>query len=300
MGESETVKQLNDEIVSVSEKLSCINMALEIVGADDRVAWQEMRFTIEDSLDALVSKFLGVFDSSENYSADQALEDAIKDAELLDMINKATLEQANQMLQVNEYIPFEAFNIALPSISENSNLSELKDAREQLLRAKIQIEAIKAQAENAMREASEIQIKVEVDKGILTAEKIRLAQKASKRRAEITVLRNGLQDVCDSESAFSLREKFFALQLVLDDEERSCPDITYLLSKSMDDVNHALEIADLKRRIIALVKRLTRKSMAPNSTARALTPRIPALPDRRYSNNMRRTDSFRRPPSRYN
>lgn len=84
------------------------------------------------------------------------------------------------------------------------------------------------------------------------AEKDRIAEKIAKRKAEITEIRNGLQNVKDSDSAFVLREKLFAVQLVLDDDERSSPEISYLLTKSLDDLSHALEISDLKRRLAAL------------------------------------------------
>ncbi|MDE7395932.1 MAG: hypothetical protein K2M95_07430, partial [Clostridiales bacterium] len=38
---------------------------------------------------------------------------------------------------------------------------------------------------------------------------------------------------------------------VLDEDERNSPEITYLLTKTQDDVNHALETAELKRRLAA-------------------------------------------------
>lgn len=85
------------------------------------------------------------------------------------------------------------------------------------------------------------------------ADKERIAEKIARRKAEITEIRNGLQDVKDSESAFALREKLFSVQLVLDDDERNSPEISYLLTKSLDDMTHALEISDLKRRIAAMV-----------------------------------------------
>ncbi len=135
------------------------------------------------------------------------------------------------------------------------------------------------EAEKMRKEAEQIKLAAETERAMYAAEmelqrglrheeehmrsvaeqaaKDRLAEKIARRKTEITAIRNDLQDVKDSDSAFLVREKLFSVQLVLDEDERNSPEISYLLTKSMDDVSHSLEVAELKRRIAALTAALT-------------------------------------------
>ena len=137
------------------------------------------------------------------------------------------------------------------------------------------------------------------------AEKDRINEKIARRKAEITEIRNGLQDVKDSDSAFALREKLFAVQLVLDEDERNSPEISYLLTKSLDDLSHVLEVSELKRRLAALA---AAKKAAPKAAPKKAAPKKkaakkPAKKKRIVAASRRRPPlrpyARRRPPSRY-
>lgn len=158
------------------------------------------------------------------------------DAELLLVIEKLKLEietayrRAQAMIAEAERVKEEAARIKLNAETERA-----------MYAAETELQRGLRNQEEALRSAAE------------RADKERIAEKIARRKAEITEIRNGLQDVKDSESAFALREKLFSVQLVLDDDERNSPEIAYLLTKSLDDMTHALEISDLKRRIAAMV-----------------------------------------------
>ena len=169
---------------------------------------------------------------------------------------------------------------------EPSDLAELRARLAELCdRAEADRTAAQQQLAEAEADALRIRAEAEADRGKMAArmeaerarlreesrfraqadaqEKARLAEKVARRKAEITALRNGLQNVADSDSAFALREKLFSIQTVLDEEERSSPEITYLIAKPMDDVSHALEVAELKRKIAALTKALQKPKKPP-------------------------------------
>lgn len=144
---------------------------------------------------------------------------------------------------------------------------EAEDAKRRADAALMEAEKIKKEAEQiklaAETERAMFAAEMELQRGLRNeeenmriaseqAEKDKIAEKIARRKAEITAIRNGLQDVKDTDSAFLLREKLFSIQLVLDDDERNSPEISYLLTKSMDDISHSLEVAELKRRIAAL------------------------------------------------
>lgn len=158
------------------------------------------------------------------------------DAELLLVIEKLKLEietayrRAQAMIAEAERVKEDAARIKLNAETERA-----------MYAAETELQRGLRNQEEALRSAAE------------RADKERIAEKIARRKAEITEIRNGLQDVKDSESAFALREKLFSVQLVLDDDERNSPEISYLLTKSLDDMTHALEISDLKRRIAAMV-----------------------------------------------
>ncbi len=199
---------------------------------------------------------------------------------------KADAEEANRKAQIAlaeaEKLREEAKKIKLAAETERAMY-----AAEMELRRGIR------QREDAMREEA------------ARAEKDRINEKIAKRKAEITEIRNGLQDVKDSESAFALREKLFAVQLVLDEDERNSPEISYLLTKSLDDLSHVLEVSELKRRLAALV---AAKKAAPKAPPKKAAPKKkaakkPAKKKKLVAASRRRPPlrpyARRRPPSRY-
>lgn len=168
------------------------------------------------------------------------------------------------------------------------------EERAEIDRLRKEAEDACAEAERMRKEAEEIRLSAETERAMYAAEmelqrglreredgmrqnrelaeKGKLYEKIARRKAEISALRNELQNIKKSEDAFALREKFLAIELALDDEERANAELSYLLTKSIDDVAHALEVADLKRKIAALTaaaKRSTQKRAAAKKKAAA-------------------------------
>lgn len=199
---------------------------------------------------------------------------------------KAEAEEANRKAQLAlaeaEKLREEAEKIKLAAETERAMYSAEMELRRGI-----------RQREEAMREEA------------ARAEKDRINEKIARRKAEITEIRNGLQDVKDSDSAFALREKLFAVQLVLDEDERNSSEISYLLTKSLDDLSHVLEVSELKRRLAALA---AAKKAAPKAAPKKAAPKKkaakkPAKKKRIVAASRRRPPlrpyARRRPPSRY-
>ncbi|MDE6398472.1 MAG: hypothetical protein K2L51_04035, partial [Clostridiales bacterium] len=225
--------------------------------------------------------------------------------------------------------PAEDFSARLQSLRETDGnaVSEIERLRSEAEEANRKAQEALAQAERMRKEAEEIRLNAETERAMYAAEmelqrglhsreatmrqsaeraeKDRLAEKIARRKAEIAELRSQLQDIQDSQGAFALREKFLAVELVLDDDERGNAELSYLLTKSIDDVAHALEVAELKRKIVALtaVKRTPVKRPAPKKKA-AKKPakkkkKAVAAPARRHRPPLRASARRRTPPRSY-
>ena len=206
--------------------------------------------TVESVTDAVREAIFGV---SQGLLQDELIEEKQQQAAA---IEKAAQDFETRLSSIRSTTPDEAEAIHA--------LSSLKG----------EVDALLARARRLLTEAAQIKLAAETDHAMYAAEdelqrglrydeavkhdrdsrvvKEKLAEKIARRKAEITSIRNGIQNVKDSESAFVLREQIFSIQVVLDEEERNSPEITYLLTKTQDDVNHALEMAELKRRLEAV------------------------------------------------
>lgn len=205
--------------------------------------------------------------------------------------------------------------------------ADLERLRREAEEANARAQAALQEAERMRKEAEDIRLQAETERAMYAAEmelqrglrvredsmrhaaeqaeKDRLAEKIARRKAEITAIRNELQEIKDSDGAFSLREKLLAVQLVLDDDERANAELSYLLTKSIDDVAHALEVAELKRRIAALVavkkapakppvhKKKATKKAAPKKKKAVAAPVRHRRPPLRGSARRRPTPRYR-------
>ena len=207
--------------------------------------------------------------------------------------------------------------------SDGDAVSEIERLRREAEEANRKAQEALAQAERMRKEAEEMRLNAETERAMYAAEmelqrglhsreaamrqsveraeKDRLAEKIARRKAEIAELRNQLQNIQDSQGAFALREKFLAVELVLDDDERGNAELSYLLTKSIDDVAHALEVAELKHKIAALTaakrapaKRAATKKKAAKKPAKKKKKAV-AAPARRGRPPLRA--SARRRPS---
>lgn len=205
---------------------------------------------------------------------------------------------------------------AEPEIDSDTS-KQIETLRAEADEANRRAQAALAEAEKLKKEAEQIKLAAETERAMYAAEmelqrgtrsaeetmrvaneqaaKDKLAEKIARRKAEITAIRNGLQDVKDTDSAFLLREKLFSVQLVLDEEERNSPEITYLLTKSMDDVSHALEVAELKRRIAVLT---AAPRPAPKSPVKKAAPKKKPTAKKKPAKKKRAVAAKKRPPAR--
>lgn len=210
-----------------------------------------------------------------------------------------------------------------PDAGYNAEIDRLRREAEEANR-KAQ-EALK-EAERMRREAEEIRLAAETERAMFAAEielqrglraredsmrnsaeqaeKDKLAEKIARRKAEISALRSELQNIKDSESAFALREKLLAVQLVFDEDERSNAELSYLLTKTIDDVAHMLEVVELKHKITALVaaRKAAPKTAKRKTAAKKAAPKKKKKPVGSLAHRRRlplRAASRRRPAPRY-
>lgn len=226
---------------------------------------EQPKLSVDEMADAILEKILSATD---NIANERKLAEEFAAATAAEA-KKAESTDARDMLEI-EKLKLEAQEA---NRKAQAALYEAEKMRDEAARIKLA-----AETERAMYAAE-----MELQRGLRNeeenmrakaeqAEKDRLAEKIARRKAEITAIRNGLQDVKDTDSAFLIREKLFSVQLVLDEDERNSPEISYLLTKSMDDVSHSLEVAELKRRIAALVaihKAPPKKKAAPPAKKKA-------------------------------
>ncbi len=91
------------------------------------------------------------------------------------------------------------------------------------------------------------------------ARKARIDEKVAKRKSEIATLREELKNVAEEEQGLALREKFYAIQLALDEDEKTSTELVDLLNKSMDDASHAAELSRYKKLANQKPRRIVKK-----------------------------------------
>lgn len=172
-----------------------------------------------------------------------------------------------------------------------------KEAEEEAERLRLENEESKRlaeeEAEKARKEAEEEAKRQAEEAAKLSEEeakrKARIEEKVAKRKAEIANLRAELKNVTEEEQGNALREKFYAIQLALDEDEKTSTELSDLLTKSMDDASHAAELSRYKklanqkpRRIVKKVtervNRVPRKKAGTRPGARPASARPGARP----------------------
>ncbi len=131
-----------------------------------------------------------------------------------------------------------------------------KEAEEEAERARKEAE------EEAKRKAEE---EAEEEKRRAEAEeeeakrKARIEEKVAKRKEEIAKLRDELKNIAEEEQGTALREKFYQMQLGLDEDEKTSQELNDLLNKSMDDASHAAELSRYKKLANQKPRRIVKK-----------------------------------------
>lgn len=124
-----------------------------------------------------------------------------------------------------------------------------------------------AAEEEAKRQAEEAQKLAEEE----AKKKAIFEEKIAKRKAEITALRGELKDVADEEQGKILREKFYAIKLALDEDEKTSTELNDLLNKAMDDADHAAELSHYKKLA----------NQKPRRVVKKVTERVNRIPKKR-------------------
>ena len=154
-----------------------------------------------------------------------------------------------------------------------------KAAEEEAERIRLENEESKRlaeeEAEKARQQAAEEEAK-KAEEAKQAAEeeakrKARIEEKVAKRKAAISELRAELKNVADEEQGLALREKFYAMQLALDEDEKTSSELTDLLNKSMDDASHAAELSRYKKLANQKPRRIVKK----------VTERVNRIPKKR-------------------
>ncbi|WP_251546099.1 hypothetical protein [Pumilibacter intestinalis] len=180
--------------------------------------------------------------------AERARQEAAEEAERIRKEAEEKTEEARRMAE-------EEAERARKEAEEEAERAR-KAAEEEAEQAR---KAAEEEAEKARKEAEE-----EAEKARLAAEeeaknKARIEEKIAKRKAEIATLREELKNVTEEDQGNALREKFYSIQLSLDEEEKTSTELTDLLAKSMDDASHAAELSRYKKLANQKPRRIVKK-----------------------------------------
>lgn len=135
-----------------------------------------------------------------------------------------------------------------------------KEAEEEAEKARLAAEEEKRkseeEAEQARKAAEEEAQKLAEEEA---KRKARIDEKVAKRKEEIAKLRDELKTITEEEQGNALREKFYQIQLSLDEDEKTSQELNDLLAKSMDDAIHAAELSRYKKLANQKPRRIVKK-----------------------------------------
>lgn len=115
------------------------------------------------------------------------------------------------------------------------------------------------EAERVRREETERQL-AEAERERVEAERREaIAKKVAARKERIINFRDRMKDVKGEEDAKNLREQLYTFQLSFDEDERGSSELMDFYNKTMDDIQHAGEIATLKAENAKKPKRVVKK-----------------------------------------
>ncbi len=190
--------------------------------------------------------------------AERLAQEAIAKAEeaRLEAERKAQEEAEKAKLEAEEAIRLaqEEAEKAKSEAEESLRIAQEEAEEEKRKAEEVAVEEEKRKAEETAEEEKrkaeeeEAELKRKAEEEAAEAErKARIAEKVAKRKTEVTELRKELKNVTEKEQGDELREKFYAIQLALDEEEKTSEELTNLIAKSMDDASHAAELSHYKK-----------------------------------------------------
>ena len=138
----------------------------------------------------------------------------------------------------------------------SSDLEAKRKAQEELDEMRRRAEE---EAERVRREETERQL-AEAERERVEAERREaIAKKVAARKERIINFRDRMKDVKGEEDAKNLREQLYTFQLSFDEDERGSSELMDFYNKTMDDIQHAGEIATLKAENAKKPKRVVKK-----------------------------------------
>ncbi len=215
-------------------------------------------------------------------AAEQARREAEEAAEQARREAEEAAEQARKEAEEKQRQEAEAAEAARIAAEEQAK----QEAEEQERLRKEQEEALRAEAEEAKRKAqeeieeikrkaeeeAEAKRKEEEERQKAEAERNEaIAKKVAARKEKIINFRDRMKDIKNDEDAKNLREQLYSVQLTFDEDERGSTELMDFYNKTMDDIQHAGEVAVLKAENAKKPKRIVRK----------VTERVNRIPKRR-------------------
>ncbi len=192
-------------------------------------------------------------------SAEQARREAEEAAEQARREAEESAEQARREAEEARRVAEEAAEQArrdaeeaMQAEAEEAKRKAQEEIEEMRRKADEEAEAKRQEEEDRRREEEERQ-KAEDDR------KDAIAKKVAARKEKIVMIREHMKDIKGDEDAKNLREQLYTLQLTFDDDERGSVELMDFYNKTMDDIQHAGEIAALKAENAKKPKRIIKK-----------------------------------------
>ena len=149
------------------------------------------------------------------------------------------------------------------------------EAEEAKRKAQEEVEEIRRKAEEeaeAKRLEEEAKRKEEEERQQAEAARAEeVARKVAARKEKIINFRDRMKDIKNDDDAKNLREQLYSVQLTFDEDERGSQELMDFYNKTMDDIQHAGEVATLKAENAKKPKRVVRK----------VTERVNRIPKRK-------------------
>ncbi len=181
-------------------------------------------------------------------AAEQARRDAEEAAEQARREAEEAAEQARR--EAEEAMQAEAEESKRKAQEE---IDEMRRKAEEEAEMRRKEEEERAKAEEEKRKEEEERQKAENER------KDAIAKKIAARKEQILEIRNGIKELKGEDDAKELREKLYTQSLGYDEDERNSVELMDFYNKTMDDIQHAGEVAKLKAENAKKPQRIVKK-----------------------------------------
>ena len=184
--------------------------------------------------------------------AEQKARSEVEAAEQARLEAEAAAERAKREAEEALIAEAEAAKRKAEEEAEEAKRKAQEEIEEMRRKSEEEAEAKRLEEENKRKEEEERQ-KADNERKELIAKKVAI------RKDQIIAIRENMKDIKGEEDAKKLREQLYTSQLSYDEDERGSSELMDFYNKTMDDIQHAGEIAVLKAENAKKPQRVVRK-----------------------------------------